>query len=244
MYCWLTHGPYLLTSPVGTYRRRLCQRCATSETFASSTSGGWWGKQDGDKGTTNYILDLDGCRHMISNKSDIMQRKKDLGFLFRTVDEERWEFIMGSDFLPQVDHNKTMIVQYSRLRASRGHESFNSCGYLDRFQDLNIQSAEITTYWPTFGRRWHDNTLLGRFYGAFFRTLSSGFFLVFTGVFTTFFTRFFNKFCVTVACYCCSLRKQCRTLLVFFKGSLALLFSVASAHSLVDLISCWLKHRH
>lgn len=96
------------------------------------------GKHDAEKGTTKYILDLDGHKHMTRNKSDIMQREKDLGFIFRAVDEERWEHIMGSDFLLQVDYYKNTITLQSRLRANRRHESFISCGYLDRIQDLDF----------------------------------------------------------------------------------------------------------
>ena len=44
-----------------------------------------------EKGMTKYILDLDGCKHVTRNKSDIAQREKDLGYIFRTVDKERWE---------------------------------------------------------------------------------------------------------------------------------------------------------
>ena len=68
------------------------------------------GKQDVDKGTTKYILDLDGNKHMTRNKSGIMQREKDLGFIFCTVDEERWGFIMGTDFLLQVNYYKNTIM--------------------------------------------------------------------------------------------------------------------------------------
>lgn len=101
------------------------------------------GKHDVEKGTTKYILDLDGNKHITRNKSDIMQREKDLGFVFRTVDEERWEHVMGSDFLLQVDYYKTTITQQARLRANRRHEAFISCGFIDRIQDLNfIQTSD------------------------------------------------------------------------------------------------------
>ena len=82
-------------------------------------------KQDADKGTTKYILDLDGNKHMTRNKSDIMQREKDLGFIFRTVDEERWGFIMGTDFLLQVNYYKNTIMLQARLRASAGGMSLS-----------------------------------------------------------------------------------------------------------------------
>ena len=91
-----------------------------------------------DKGTSKYILDLDGHKHHTRNKTDIAQREKDLGFAFRTVDKDRWEHIMGTDFLLQVGIYKTTIFQQARLRVHKRHESFTSCGYLDRIQDLGF----------------------------------------------------------------------------------------------------------
>ena len=91
-----------------------------------------------EKGTTKYILDLDGCKHNTGNKSDIAQREKDLGFIFRAVDKSRWTHIMGTDFLLQVDHYKTTVTEQSHLRANRRHEAFNSCGHLNRVQDLKF----------------------------------------------------------------------------------------------------------
>ena len=49
-----------------------------------------------EKGMDKYFLDLDGNKHTTHNKSDLAQRAKDFGFVFRTIDEERWEYIMGA----------------------------------------------------------------------------------------------------------------------------------------------------
>ena len=90
-----------------------------------------------DKGTSKYILDLDGVKHTTRNKSDISQREKDLGFIFRMADKERWEYIMGTDFTLQVGIYK-WVFQQARLRDNKRHDSFISCGHLDRIQDLEF----------------------------------------------------------------------------------------------------------
>ena len=91
-----------------------------------------------EKGMTKYILDLDGCKHTTRNKSDIALREKDLGFIFRVVDEGRWTHIMGNDYLLQVEYYKITVMEQARLRVNRRDESFISCGYLDRIQDLQF----------------------------------------------------------------------------------------------------------
>ena len=40
-----------------------------------------------EKGTSEYILDLDGIKHTTRNKSDIAQRKKDLGYVFKMAEK-------------------------------------------------------------------------------------------------------------------------------------------------------------
>ena len=91
-----------------------------------------------ERGTYKYILDLDGGKHPTRNKSDIAVREKDLGFAFRAVDRDRWEFIMGTDFLLQPEEYRFTILQQGRLRADHRHRAFKSCGFLDRVQGLHI----------------------------------------------------------------------------------------------------------
>ena len=64
-----------------------------------------------EKGMYKYILDLDGGKHPTRNKSDIALREKDLGFVFRAVDRDRWEYIMGTDFLLQPEEYRFTILQ-------------------------------------------------------------------------------------------------------------------------------------
>ena len=72
-------------------------------------------------------------KHNTCNKSDIALKEKNLGFAFRTVDKDRREYITGTIFLLQV---KTTIFQQARLRVSKRHEAFISCGHLDKIRDL------------------------------------------------------------------------------------------------------------
>ena len=91
-----------------------------------------------EKGMTKYILDLDGCKHSTRNKSDIAKREKDLGFSFRAIDKERWEYVMGTDFLLQAAEYRVTIMQQGRLRAEHRHKAFTSCGFFDRIQGLSF----------------------------------------------------------------------------------------------------------
>ena len=91
-----------------------------------------------EKGTTKYILDLDGYKHLTRNKTDIAQREKELWFAFRTVDKDRWEYVMGSDLTLQPAEYRYTVIQQARLRSDHRHEAFTSCGYLDRIQDLEF----------------------------------------------------------------------------------------------------------
>ena len=91
-----------------------------------------------EKGMSKYILDLDGNKHATRNKSDIAQREKDLAFAFRSIDSDRWEYVMGTDYLLQPGEYKTTIAQQGRLRADHRHKAFSSCGYFDRIQGLEF----------------------------------------------------------------------------------------------------------
>ena len=98
-----------------------------------------------EKGMSKYILDLDGGKHATRNKSDIAQREKDLGFAFRAVDRERWEYLAGTDFLLQSADYRITIIQQGRMRADHRHKAFLSCGVLDRVQGLSIAQKTSDT---------------------------------------------------------------------------------------------------
>ena len=91
-----------------------------------------------DKGMCKFILDLDGRKYPTRNKSDLTQREKDLGFIFRSLDEKRWEFAMSTDYLLQPEEYRSMIIDQGKTRADHRHKAFESCGFLDKIQSLDI----------------------------------------------------------------------------------------------------------
>lgn len=105
--------------------------------------GGGFTDAEIERGTSKYILDLDGRKHATRNKVDISIREKDLGFLFRMLDRERWPFAMGIDYLLQQEEYRITILQQGRLRKDHRHKAFISCGSLDRVQSLRTsQNSE------------------------------------------------------------------------------------------------------
>ena len=98
-----------------------------------------------EKGMSKYILDLDEGKHETRNKSDIAQREKDLGFAFRAVDRERWEYLAGTDFLLQSADYRITIIQQGRMRCDHKHKAFLSCGVLDRVQGLSVTQKTSDT---------------------------------------------------------------------------------------------------
>ena len=91
---------------------------------------------------TKYILDLDGCKHITRNKTQIARRKKDSEFIFRAADKGRWTHIMGNDILLQVGFCKTTVIVQARLRVKRRLEAFISYGYLDQVEDLYFMHTQ------------------------------------------------------------------------------------------------------
>ena len=79
-----------------------------------------------------FIIKLEGVKHPTRNKSDLGIQKKDLRFLFRALDTERWVFAMGADFLLQSEEYSCMITEQGRTRCDQRNSAFESCGLLDR----------------------------------------------------------------------------------------------------------------
>ncbi len=91
---------------------------------------------------SEFIIDLEGVRHPTRNKSDLAIREKDLRFLFRALDTERWEFAMGADFLLQSEEYRCMITEQGRTRCDQRNSTFESCGLSDRIQGLQITKCQ------------------------------------------------------------------------------------------------------
>lgn len=95
-------------------------------------------ESNSDKGMSKFIMDLDGCKYPTRNKTDLTQREKDLGFVFRALDIKRWEFVMGTDYLLQPEEYRSMIIDQGKTRDDHRHRAFETCGFLDRVQSLGI----------------------------------------------------------------------------------------------------------
>jgi hypothetical protein len=63
-----------------------------------------------EKGTLNYVNDLDGGRYQTRNKTDLGKREEELHFLFRAADMDRREGAMGVDYLLQTEKHRAFVV--------------------------------------------------------------------------------------------------------------------------------------
>ena len=90
------------------------------------------------KGTSTYLLDLDGVKHMTRNKTDIPQRERELYFLFRAMDNGRWDYSISTDFVLQTEQYRSMVCEQGDTQSGDRHLAFESCGLISRVQKLRI----------------------------------------------------------------------------------------------------------
>jgi hypothetical protein len=92
-----------------------------------------------DRDTSRYLIyDLDGNSYVTRNKADIIPREEALGFLFRTVDPRRRIVLMGRDYILQSEAYQVMCLQQGRTRLDQRLEAYESCGHMDRIQEIDI----------------------------------------------------------------------------------------------------------
>jgi hypothetical protein len=96
--------------------------------------------EDKPKGTSTYILDLDGVRRHTRNKSDIPQREKDLQFMFRAMDVGKWDYSMSTDLVLQPEAYRSMLCEQAISQIEDQHPAFTSCGLISRVQSLPLFS--------------------------------------------------------------------------------------------------------
>ena len=65
----------------------------------------------GAKGTSVYLLDLNGYKFYTINKSDIPQREKDLSFIFRAMDKSKMDYSTTTDFVLQTEVYRCMLCE-------------------------------------------------------------------------------------------------------------------------------------
>jgi hypothetical protein len=105
-------------------------------------SGGEQAEETDDKpkGTSTYILDLEGVKRPTRNKSDIPQREKDLHFVFRAMDIGKWDYSMSTDFVLQPEAYRSMVCEQSISQTEDQHPAFTACGLISRVQSLPLFS--------------------------------------------------------------------------------------------------------
>ena len=90
------------------------------------------------KGTSTYLLDLDGVKHLTRNKTEISHREKELYFLFRAMDSRKWGYSTSTDLVLQTEQYRSMICEQGDTQSGERHLAFESCGLISRVQRLRI----------------------------------------------------------------------------------------------------------
>ena len=88
------------------------------------------------KGTSTYLLDLDGVKHPTRNKTDIAQRERDLYFVFRAMDPEKLEYSISTDLVLQPELYRSMVCEQGDTQSNDRYNAFISCGLVSRVQKL------------------------------------------------------------------------------------------------------------
>ena len=116
----------------GTEPKRQCVR--------QPVSGGELVDDTGEKikGTSTYLLDLDGVKHPTRNKTDIAQRERDLNFVFRAMDPDKWEYSISTDLVLQPEQYRSMVCEQRDTHSDDRHRAFISCGLISRVQKLTV----------------------------------------------------------------------------------------------------------
>ena len=90
------------------------------------------------KGTSTYLLDLDGVKHPTRNKTDVAQRERDLNFVFRAMDPDKWEYSISTDVVLQPEQYRSMVCELGDTQSNDRHNAFISCGLISRVQRLSF----------------------------------------------------------------------------------------------------------
>ena len=82
------------------------------------------------KGTSTFVLDLDGVKHPTRNKTDLSLRERELSFLLRAMDSKRREYSVASDVTLQTEVYRRMLCEQSDIQADDRKQTFMSYGLL------------------------------------------------------------------------------------------------------------------
>ena len=84
------------------------------------------------------LIDSEGRPRTTKVKTDLAEREKNLGVVFRVCDERRWQFIMETECVLQVEKYPSVINEQSTLQISERDPGFKCCGLLDRVYGLSF----------------------------------------------------------------------------------------------------------
>ena len=96
--------------------------------------------EDKPKGTSTYLLDLEGVKRVTRNKTDIPQREKDTHFVFRAMDPEKWEYSISTDLVLQPEAYRRMVCEQGDTQTDDQHPAFTACGLISRVQSIALFS--------------------------------------------------------------------------------------------------------
>ena len=96
--------------------------------------------EDKPKGTSTYLLDLEGVKRPTRNKTDIPQREKDTHFVFRAMDTEKLDYSISTDLVLQPEAYRSMICEQGDTQTDDQHPAFTACGLISRVQSLALFS--------------------------------------------------------------------------------------------------------
>ena len=84
------------------------------------------------------IVDLDGGEHPTRNKTDLHQRERDLGFVFRAMDAQKRNYSIRADVTLQADYYRSMLFEQGDTQLEDRHTAFTACGLMNRVQKLPV----------------------------------------------------------------------------------------------------------
>jgi hypothetical protein len=127
-----TRGSELNPPVPVTAEKRQCIRLLGEEGELADDTGSRF------RGTSSYLLDLNGVRHPTRNKSDIAVREKELHFMMRAMEKERREYGITSDLALQAEVYRRMICEQGDTQAEDRIPTFMSCGLISRIHRLQF----------------------------------------------------------------------------------------------------------
>ena len=103
-------------------------------------SGGELAEEGEDKlkGTSTYLLDLEGVKRATRNKTDIPQRERDTHFVFRAMDTGKLDYSISTDLVLQPEAYRSMVCEQGDTQTDDQHPAFTACGLISRVQSLKL----------------------------------------------------------------------------------------------------------